>query len=81
MSVIPGQEVPGRWLPFNGVIILTIVWFDNHAHYRERRRKRKEVGNLSGCLCEATRDGERERERRVVTLIQSLHSTTDLVIK
>lgn len=35
MSVIPGQEVPGRWLLFNAAIIVTIVWIDNHAHYRE----------------------------------------------
>lgn len=25
MSVIPRQEVPGRWLPFNAAIIVTIV--------------------------------------------------------
>lgn len=35
MSVISRQEVPERWLAFNAVIIVTIVWIDNHAHYRE----------------------------------------------
>lgn len=35
MSVNPRQEVPGRWLLFNAAIIVTIVWIDNHAHYRE----------------------------------------------
>lgn len=34
MSVNPRQEVPGRWPPFNATIIVTIVWIDNHAHYR-----------------------------------------------
>lgn len=41
MSVIPRQEVPGRWLLFNVAIIVTIVWIDNHAHYRERDGKKK----------------------------------------
>lgn len=35
MSVISRQEVPWRCLPFNAAIILTIVWIDNHVHYRE----------------------------------------------
>lgn len=35
MSLIPSQEVPGRWPPFNAAIIVTIVWIDNHAHYGE----------------------------------------------
>lgn len=35
MSVILRQEVPGKWLPFNAVIIVTVVWIDNHTHYRE----------------------------------------------
>lgn len=37
MSVIPRQEVPGRWPPFNAAIIVTIVWIDNHTHYGEIR--------------------------------------------
>lgn len=41
MSVTARQEVPGRWPPFNAAIIVTIVWIDNHAHYRERWRERR----------------------------------------
>lgn len=48
MSVNPRQEVPGRWPPFNAAIIVTIVWIDNHAHYRE-------IGEGKGRKLEALR--------------------------
>lgn len=55
MSVIPGQEVPGRWPPFNAAIIVTIVWIDNHAHYREMEGGEEEGSwKLLGYLFEAT---------------------------
>lgn len=52
VSVILRREVPGKWLPFNAVIIVTIVWIDNHAHYGEMGGK----GSLKllGHLFEAT---------------------------
>lgn len=53
MSVTARQEVPGRWPPFNAAIIVTIVWIDNHAHYRERWRR--EGGGGRGRKLEALR--------------------------
>lgn len=47
MSVIPRQEVPGRWLPFNAAIIVTIVWIDNRAHYGEMGGKGRKLEGYS----------------------------------
>lgn len=79
MSVIPRQEVPGRWPPFNAAIIVTIVWIDNHAHYREMRgekgRKLEALrllvwgyGLFCGGLTDGVKGGNVELRRDVLPL-------------
>lgn len=67
MSVIPGQEVAGRRPAFNAAIILTIVWIDNHAHYREmeggrgRKWRSSQATRLKVCSAEVWRTDTQHR--------------------
>lgn len=64
-----------RWLAFNAVIIVTIVWIDNHAHYREmggKGRKSEPLrrlvwvqGLFRGGLTDGVMGGNEEVQRDV----------------